>query len=141
MPDSPVPPRPAAMPDSSGAGQDSAVTLLDIHVAAGDAGPVVMLSGEADVTTLGQLEDVLNAQLAAGARTLTVDLSELRFADSATIGALVRAARTLKAGGGRLDLTNPQPALAQMLALLGVDEVLTVRDDETGSKPGTSWPR
>jgi len=141
MPDSPVPPRPGAMPDSTAADQDSAVTLLDIHVAAGDAGPVVMLSGEADVTTVGQLEDVLNTQITAGARILTVDLSELRFADSATIGALVRAARTLKASGGRLDLTNPQPPLAQMLALLGVDEVLTVRDDGTGSGPGPAWPR
>ena len=88
MPDSPVPPRPGAMPDSTAADQDSAVTLLDIYVAAGDAGPVVMLSGEADVTTVGQLEDVLNTQITAGARILTVDLSELRFADSATIGAL-----------------------------------------------------
>ena len=117
------------------------MNLLNIHVVAGDAGPVVMLSGEADVTTLGQLEDVLNTQITAGARILTVDLSELRFADSATIGALVRAARTLKASGGRLDLMNPQPPLAQMLALLGVDEVLTVRDDETGPGPGTTWPR
>jgi anti-sigma B factor antagonist len=107
------------------------VNLLDIHVAAGDAGPVVMLSGEADITTVERLENVLNAQITAGARILTVDLSGLRFADSATIGALVRAARTLMARGGRLDLTSPQPTVAQMLALLGVDEVLTVRGDQT----------
>jgi anti-anti-sigma factor len=67
-----------------------------------------------------------------------VDLSGLRFADSAAIGTLVRAARTLKARGGRLDLTNPPPALAQMLALLGVVESLTARDDETGPGPGTA---
>jgi hypothetical protein len=37
------------MPDSPAADQDSAVNLLDIRVAAGDAGPVMMLSGEADI--------------------------------------------------------------------------------------------
>ena len=140
MPDSPVPPRPGAMPDSTAADQDSAVTLLDIHVAAGDAGPVVMLSGEADITTLGQLEDALNAQITAGARILTVDLSGLRFADSSAIVALVQASRTLKARGGRLDLTNPQSALTQTLALLGVVESLTTSGDETGPGSGRSQP-
>ena len=114
------------------------MNLLNIHVVAGDAGPVVMLSGEADITTVKQLEDALDAQITAGARILTVDLSELRFADSATIGALVRAARTLKASGGRLDLTNPSPAVAQMLALLGIVESMTERGGETGPGPGTA---
>jgi SnoaL-like domain len=49
------------------------------------------------------------------------------------------AARTLKAQGGRLDLVNPQPALAHMLTLLGVDEILTVRGSTPG--PGHSSPR
>jgi anti-sigma B factor antagonist len=111
------------------------VKLLDIRVAAGDAGPVMMLSGEADITNVDQLENALNAQITAGARILTVDLSGLRFADSTAIVALVQAARTLKARGGQLDLTNPQSALAQTLALLGVVESLTVRDDETGPGP------
>jgi anti-anti-sigma factor len=128
------------MPDPTAAGQDRAVNLLTIHVAAGDAGPVVMLSGEADITNVDQLEDALNAQITAGARILTVDLSGLRFADSTAIVALVQAGRTLKARGGRLDLSNPQSTLAQMLALMGVVESLTARDDETGPGPGTAWP-
>ncbi len=118
---------------------ESVISPLDIRVTAGDAGPVVMLSGEADITTLRRLEDTLDAQITAGARLLTVDLSGLRFADSATIGALVRAASVLKAKGGRLDLQNPQPGLRRVLALLGVDEVLTVYDDSgphPRSRPG-----
>jgi stage II sporulation protein AA (anti-sigma F factor antagonist) len=122
-------------------GRVSAVSPLDIRVAADEAGPVVMLSGEADLTTLGQLENALNAQIAARARVLTVDLSGLRFADSATIGALVRAARTLKDRGGRLDLLNPRPGLDRLLTLLGVNKILTVHG---GARPGlpcpASWP-
>jgi stage II sporulation protein AA (anti-sigma F factor antagonist) len=115
----------------------SAMSPLDIRVAADETGPVVMLSGEADLTTLGQLEDALNAQIAARARILTVDLSGLRFADSATIGALVRAARTLKDRGGRLDLLNPRPGLDRLLSLLGVNKILTVRG---GATPGLPCP-
>lgn len=122
-------------PPESGAGQDSAASPLGIRVVAGESGPVLMLSGEADITTLAQLESALGAQLAAGAGILTVDLSGLGFADSATIGALVRAARTLKSQGGRLDLARPQPALARMLALLGVDEFVPIRDDVPGHAP------
>ncbi len=76
--------------------------LLEISVADGEAGPVLILSGEADLTTVAALTDALSAQLAAGARHLTVDLSRLRFADAAVIRALVRAGRRLKGrGGGR----------------------------------------
>ena len=125
-------------PDPTAAGQDRAVNLLNIHVDAGDAGPVVMLSGEVDITNVDRLEDALNAQITAGSRILTVDLAGLRFADSTAIVALVQAGRTLKARGGRLDLTNPQSTLAQMLALMGVVESLTARDDETGPGPGTA---
>jgi anti-sigma B factor antagonist len=114
---------------------DSAASPLGIRVAAGESGPVLVLSGEADITTLKQLQSALSAQLDAGAGVLTVDLSGLGFADSATIGALVRAARTLRSQGGRLDLASPQPALARMLTLLGVDEVVPIRDDVPGHSP------
>jgi anti-anti-sigma factor len=123
---------------STATDQDSTVNLLDIHVAAGDAGPVMMLSGEADITNVDQLEDALNAQITAGARILTVDLSGLRFADSTAIVALVQAGRTLKARRGRLELTNPQSALAQTLALMGVVESLATHGDETGPESDPS---
>ncbi len=103
------------------------MNLLDVCVTAGESGPVVRLSGEADLTTVAQLGDALNAQVTAGARILTVDLSGLRFADSASVATLVRAAQRLKDQGGRLELMNPQPAVARTLSLLGVDQALAVR--------------
>ena len=102
--------------------------LLEISVAAGEAGPVLMLSGEADLTTVAELTEALSAQLAAGARHLTVDLSRLRFADSAVIRELVLADRRLKDRGGGLALARPQPAVARALSLLGVDRTIEVRD-------------
>ena len=102
--------------------------LLEISVAAGQTGPVLTLSGEADLTTVAELTDALSAQLAAGARHLTVDLSRLRFADSAVIRELVLAGRTLKDRGGGLALARPQPGVARALSLLGVDQAIEIRD-------------
>jgi anti-sigma B factor antagonist len=104
------------------------VGLLEISVAVGETGSVLMLSGEADLTTAAELTDALTAQLATGARHLTVDLSRLRFADSAVIRALVLADRMLKNRGGGLALAYPQPGVARALSLLGVDQAIEVRD-------------
>ena len=105
--------------------------LLEISVTAGESGPVLMLSGEADLTTVAELRDALAAQVASGARHLTVDLSRLRFADSSVIRALVLADRTLRERGGRLELAHPQPVVARALSLLGVDQAIEVRDERT----------
>jgi len=105
------------------------VTLLDIRMTATEAGPVLTLSGEADVTTVAQLQEALDGQLTPGVPALLVEVSGLRFADSATIGVLIKAARRLNAQGGRLVLLNPQPAVARTITLLGVDQVLTLRGE------------
>jgi anti-anti-sigma factor len=118
---------PPAVPHRGADARSIPVTLLDIHVIRTEAGPVIMLSGEADVTTVARLEDALNAQVTPATRTLLVDVSGLRFADSATIGVLIAVARRLKAQGGQLDLLSPQEALTRMITLLGVDQVLTIR--------------
>ena len=116
--------------------------VLKISVAAGEAGPVLILSGEADLTTVAELTDALSAQLATGARHLTVDLSRLRFADSAVIRELVLAGRRLKGRGGGLALVHPQPAVARALSLLGVDRAIEVRDGlSAGADPDHERPR
>ena len=104
------------------------MSLLEISVAAGEAGPVLTLCGEADLTTVAELTEALTAQLAIGTRHLTVDLSRLRFADSAAVRALVLADRTLKKRGGGLALAYPQPVVARALSLLGVDQAIEMRD-------------
>ena len=109
--------------------------MLEISVTAGESGPVVKLSGECDMSVTGQLSDALDAQMAGGARHLTVDLSGLRFADSACINTLVRAHLVLTERGGILQLAFPQPKVAATLGLLGVDQALPVRT-QTGAGAG-----
>lgn len=69
--------------------------MLKTSVTAGEAGPVIILEGEADVSNAAQLSDVIIAQLASGTLYLTIDAAGLSFADSTSIGVLTGAAKTL----------------------------------------------
>jgi anti-anti-sigma factor len=115
------------------------VGLLEITVETGISGTVMKLSGECDLTTSGQLSDAIGAQLATGVQHLTIDLSALRFADSMTIREFIEAHHTLKNAGGTLELLRPQRAIAKSLRLLGVDQILTVRD-KTGTDAQPTIP-
>jgi anti-sigma B factor antagonist len=100
--------------------------LLTIAVTADDHGPVVVLSGEADLTTVPEMTAALATQIDVGPRYLTVDLSALVFLDSASVAALITAARALEASGGTLRLAGPQGAVARTLDLLSLDQIIPV---------------
>jgi anti-anti-sigma factor len=110
-------------------GGDSAVSggTLRASVAAGACGPVVVLSGEADLVGAETLSKLITAQLSGGTRQLTVDVSALRFADTASIRTLVLAARTLKERGGSLILVHPPETMARVLDLLGARQIFTIQ--------------
>ena len=101
--------------------------LLEIIVSTEESGPVLKLSGESDLTTAAQLRDALVTQISGGAQHLTVDLADLRFADSASIRELLEAHQVLNDRGGILELIRPQHAVAKSLRLLGLDRMLTIR--------------
>ena len=108
-------------------GQIPGKDMLKASVEAGESGPVITVSGEADLTCAEQLGALIAGQLAGGTRQLTIDMSGLRFADSASVRTLALAARTLKERGGNLVLLDPQPPVARVLALLGVDQMVSIR--------------
>jgi anti-sigma B factor antagonist len=112
------------------------VSLLGIAVESQQFGVVIRLSGEADLATIGELRDALDSQISGGVQQLTIDLSGLRFADSSSIRALTDAHLALKAQGGSLELAHPQPNVARILVLLGIDQVLTVRPQPDSGTAG-----
>jgi anti-sigma B factor antagonist len=112
------------------------VSLLGIAVESQQFGVVIRLSGETDLSTLEQLRNALDGQISGGVRQLTIDLSGLRFADSSSIRALTDAHLALNAQGGALELVDPQPNVAKILVLLGIDQVLTVRPQPDSGTAG-----
>jgi anti-sigma B factor antagonist len=110
------------------------VSTLRASVSAGESGPVITLSGEADITTAAELSELITGQLAETAQQLTIDVAGLNFADTAAIRVLLVAARRLQQRGGGLVLLRPQRALARVLEILGADQVIEIRG-ETEAAP------
>jgi stage II sporulation protein AA (anti-sigma F factor antagonist) len=107
----------------------SLVSMLRASVTVGEAGRLIMLSGEADLTNAGELGELVTGQLADGTVNLTVDVGGLDFADTAAIRVLLLAAKTLRQRGGGLVVLRPQRALARMLEIFRADEVMTIREE------------
>lgn len=112
---------------------------LGASVADGESGPVITLSGAADLTSAAQLNALITVQLSGGTRHLTIDVSGASFADSAAIRTLVLAARTLKERGGTLVLLHPQPAVARSLAVTGAEQMFAIDGQIPGQPEPADW--
>jgi anti-anti-sigma factor len=108
------------------------VSSLQVSVASGESGPVLVLAGEADLTSITRLDEALIAQVSGSAEQLVIDATDLRFADTASVRMLAMAAMTAKTRAGRVTLLNPQPPVVRMLDLLCVDEVFAIQGRAAG---------
>jgi anti-anti-sigma factor len=83
--------------------------------------PVVTASGDIDLANVNEFSDVLN-QASADSDTITVDLSEVTYCDSAAVRALFAVAATTK-----LELIVPAAGpIITLLNISGLDRVATV---------------
>ena len=103
------------------------MSTFHASVTAGESGPVIALTGEVDITNSAELSQLFTGQLAGGTLHLTIDVAGLDFADTAAIRVLLLAAKTLQQRRGGLVLLRPQRALARVLEILHVDEVVVIK--------------
>jgi anti-sigma B factor antagonist len=88
----------------------------------------VRLHGELDLATVNELTAVLKESLAQPTcRRVLVDLTEVTFLDSVTIGALVLAYNKAANTGNALSVTGATGQVHRILELAGVLDVLTGR--------------
>jgi anti-anti-sigma factor len=92
--------------------------VLRFSVGDGDTGPVVTAHGELDLAVKDELREVLSPLRG----NVTVDLSEVTFVDSSTIGVFVGAHKRLSEDGGALRLRNPQDMPRRALEIVGLQE-------------------
>jgi anti-anti-sigma factor len=104
-----------------------AVSSLRVSVVSGESGPVLVLAGEADLTSIRRLDEALTAHVSGQMVRLTIDATNLRFADSASVRSLATAAREARSRAGSVTLLNPQPPIVKLLDLLYLDEVFAIR--------------
>jgi anti-anti-sigma factor len=89
---------------------------------------VVVLLGEADVSTTSVLSDVLSRVIASGAGDVVVELAEVKFIDTATVRTLAVARKLLDGRGCNLTFRSPSRLAAHVLDLFGLSSLIEARD-------------
>ena len=84
--------------------------------------PVIVVSGELDMSNAHRLEAAVDEVVAAHPPRLVFDVSELRFMDSAGLAVLLGAASKVE----QIELRDPTPPVRRVVELTGLESVLAV---------------
>jgi anti-anti-sigma factor len=104
--------------------EPSAGSRLSIETHREDGVVTLVLRGEADIATVDRLEATLAQVEVDGARAVHVDLTELDFADVATLRHLMWFAQRARASGHQVTSRGARPVLRKVAALLGGEDTL-----------------
>lgn len=85
---------------------------------------LVALEGELDLACVDLLEEEMARVFAADAPAIVLDLSELRFIDSAGIRLLLQLQTRSSGNGSRLRMLRAGPQVQRLLELTGADRML-----------------
>lgn len=84
--------------------------------------PVIWLSGELDITTVGQARAAIDAAIASHPGRTVLDASSLEYIDSSGIALLVRVTRKAQ----DVQVRNPSPIVRRLIELTGLSEILKI---------------
>jgi stage II sporulation protein AA (anti-sigma F factor antagonist) len=104
---------------------------------------LLSLVGELDLAASDGFRERIELALAAGVRSVVLDMADARFIDSSMLKELLRADTATKEAGGRLVLTEVQPAVERLLDLTRVREILVFApslDEALGRASGGAAP-
>jgi anti-sigma B factor antagonist len=86
----------------------------------------VQLSGELDMASAPRLERRLDQLRRDGAQLITLDLSGVEFLAAAGLSVFIGANQAQQAAGGRLLLTRPTRMTGHVLAMTGLDTMVSI---------------
>lgn len=89
---------------------------------------VVTVLGEVDMASGPLLWSCLAEAIPDAARRLVIDLSGTTFIDSTGMALFIRAREHLRHRGAELILRTPQASARKLLAITGLDTVITIQD-------------
>lgn len=88
-----------------------------------------ILSGRIDVANIPVIDPPLQ-QAAQSGGAMLIDLSGVDFIASLGLRALIKCARTMTQKQGRLALLSPRPAVAEIIEISGIEELIPVYHTE-----------
>jgi anti-anti-sigma factor len=89
---------------------------------------VITMVGELDLAGVTPLRELSTALVAEGRARLVIDLTQVSFADSAGLGALIGAHRRAEAEGGGVSIVGATPQVRRVLKLTQLDRLFEVCD-------------
>lgn len=116
--------------------RDQGEPSFGVEVCSLDRRSWVALSGELDLATAPHLQQVLDQLCRDGYSEIVLDLSGLAFLGAAGLTVFHRVDHQLRAAHGRLILHRPGPRARRVLAITGLDTVLTIQPATTRSLTG-----
>ena len=117
-----------------GGAVDSVPAIIQVVTVTGLDGVDVVVGGEIDLDSCRHLETHLEAALASSERDLRVDLCEVTFLDSSGLRVLTTLHEQLADLQRRLIISNPSSAVARVLEVSGMSQVLNVKTAEADSE-------
>jgi anti-anti-sigma factor len=105
------------------------MSVLEFSVntaALGDNAFVVTLSGEVDLHTAPALAQALDGVVGLGGTSVALDLADVSFVDSTTLGILLRYDERFKERGGELVVVTSDLRVLRTLEVTGVNRVLAI---------------
>jgi anti-anti-sigma factor len=101
---------------------------LSIEVHPGETETVIHLAGELDVSTSGELRDVLD-QVDVAVPVIVLDLHGLAFVDSTGIGCLFKLERRAADRGSMVVVRHPQPQIHRVMEMTQLNRLIAILDD------------
>ena len=86
------------------------------------------ISGEVDLVAAQVLRQQFADATEPSPCFVVADLSRLTFIDSSGLGVLVGGLRRVRAGGGDMRIAGARPGIHRVLAVTGLDRVISVFD-------------
>ncbi len=100
---------------------------LDADIRTAEQHGLVMLAGELDAATAGQLFDTLAELAREGVIHVSLNLAELDFIDSTGISVLVAEHKRAESMGGELIIFSPRPRVRKIFEVTGLGEYFNLR--------------
>ncbi|MEU1124611.1 STAS domain-containing protein [Streptomyces sp. NPDC005899] len=100
---------------------------LTITTRNASAGPVMVITGDLDYETAGQLRDPLSALALRPGQLLVLDLGGMAFCDSSGISALIAARNHAHAARADIALAAVPEHTLRVLRVVGLDQIFALQ--------------
>jgi len=114
--------------------------LLNPEIRRADNHALVLLRGELDASTSGQLYEQLAELTREGVVHVALDLTELDFMDSTGLSVIIAEHKRTAASGGELVILTPQSRVLRMFEITGLTAILHIRTEPAGEEGDGAHP-